>query len=490
MWRTDTYPRPRALVLLALAWLALLAACNQIASPTPSVEPTRQEATAEKATPEPSKAPRQTPTTPPRQIQVDPASLKGVEVQFWHAWPGETGETVRKLVDVFNTSNEWGIRVEATYAGSFDDLFARVNAGLKGGQLPDLAAAYHHQTLAWNAQREMVDLSPYLADPEWGLSQKEQGDFYPAFWPEDDSGPRLDLPAQRSGQLLYYNRTWARELGFNTPPATPEQFKQQACASAQAYKSDEDTSNDRFGGYIVSTQYAAILGWIQAFGGQPAAGEGYDFDNTEVRQAFAFLRGLYDSSCAWVLEDQPAEEPFAARQGLFTTGSITAIPGQEFAFKQAGNRDDWTLIPFPSPSGDPAIDTYGPDLSIFPSTPDRQLAAWLFARWLISPEVQVRFIETAGSLPLRAASLDYLQDYAGSHPRWAAAMEALDAARPEPRLTSWGMVRWTVGDAATQLFRYYFTAEQIPSLTKLLDQTAADLNEGLPEEALPPGATP
>ena len=32
------------------------------------------------------------------------------------------------------------------------------------------------------------------------------------------------------------------------------------------------------------------------------------------------------------------------------------------------------------------------------------------------------------------------------------------------------------GDGGTQLFRYYFTIDQVPALVKLLDGTAAELN--------------
>jgi hypothetical protein len=55
----------------------------------------------------------------------------------------------------------------------------------------------------------------------------------------------------------------------------------------------------------------------------------------------------------------------------------------------------------------------------------------------------------------------------------------LPSARSEPPFPSWGTVRWAVSDAATQLFRYYFTARQVPELLKLLDQTAAELHEAV-----------
>jgi hypothetical protein len=66
-----------------------------------------------------------------------------------------------------------------------------------------------------------------------------------------------------------------------------------------------------------------------------------------------------------------------------------------------------------------------------------------------------------------------------AHPQWKSAVDLLPIARPEPALRSWHIVRWAVGDAATQLFRYYFEQDRVPTLAKLLDETANDLHRKL-----------
>jgi ABC-type glycerol-3-phosphate transport system substrate-binding protein len=57
---------------------------------------------------------------------------------------------------------------------------------------------------------------------------------------------------------------------------------------------------------------------------------------------------------------------------------------------QAAENDDlWTVMGFPGPEGQRiAID--GPGLMIGADSPENQLAAWLFARHLLTPEVQAR----------------------------------------------------------------------------------------------------
>src|SRR5688572_6271039 len=77
---------------------------------------------------------------------VDPS---GVTVEFWHQHSGARGEELDKIVEEFNETNEWGIVVEASNQGSYDDIFSKVRASLTAGGgadlMPDLVVAYQNQ---------------------------------------------------------------------------------------------------------------------------------------------------------------------------------------------------------------------------------------------------------------------------------------------------------------------------------------------------------
>jgi multiple sugar transport system substrate-binding protein len=465
--------------------LLILSACRPVTSPTltPTGTPRTKTPTAKAQLTRPKPASTSTITpTPVSSLKVKPSDLKGIILQFWHPWLGEEGDTIRALANKFNASNQWGIIVQVTYQGGYDDIFDKVNTALENSGPPDLAVAYNYQALSWNASNSLVlDLNAYVDDPVWGLTGKEQSDFYSAFWNQDLVGnKRLGIPAQRFAQLIFYNSTWAKELGFSAPPTTPADFREQACAAAKANKQDNSSSNDGTGGWIISTDYSAILGWMDAFGAQVVkpGEEEYQFDTSQVKETFTFLRGLYDEGCAWLTENQNPETDFAGRLGLFATGSVADITSQQDAFSQADSSDRWTVLPFPSSSGKPAIDVYGPSFIAFQSRPAEQLASWLFLKWLVSPEQQAQFIQASGSYSTRASALDLLDT--GNKPQWAAALKLIQLGEPEPRMQSWSVVRWAVSDAATQLFRYYFAIDQVPTLTKLLDDTAAELNTSKP----------
>ena len=478
----------RIISALVLATLILgLASCGVIGEFRQSLVESTRAAAASGASARASGRPGATvpPTAtstpaPTSALAIDPAQLKGVTISFWHPWTGAAGKVIADLVDEFNRSNTWGISVVPTAQGSYDQLDEAVATRLKTGELPDITVAYLYQALAWNASgAALVDLSAYVDDPVWGLDGPAQADFYPVFWEHDlQDGKRLGLPAQGSAQVLYYNATWARELGFNSPPSTSEEFKRQACAASQAALRDQDSKNDHKGGWIISTNYTAVLGWIYAFGSTIEApdGGGYRFDTPEVGQAFDYLRDLLDGGCAWLSESQYPEAEFASRLGLFATGSAAGVPFQESAFVDAGSQDEWSVLPFPSPTGDAVMPVYGPSFQVMSATTEKQLASWLLIKWLTEPAQQAALTQVSSYFPVRASSLELMGVLPAAHPQWKTALELLPLARHEPALASWRIVRWAVSDAATQLYRYYFEIDKVPTLIKLLEQTANDLN--------------
>jgi ABC-type glycerol-3-phosphate transport system substrate-binding protein len=232
---------------------------------------------------------------------------------------------------------------------------------------------------------------------------------------------------------------------------------------------------------VVDTSPSGILSWLYAFGSEPVtAGGDYRFDTRASRNALAFLKDLYDSGCAWIPQSDIPLAEFAGRQALFATGSLADLDLQRQAFEQAGNQDDWTVIPFPSSQDEPVIDVYGPSFILLPGSQVRQLAAWLFVRWLADPQQNAWLVQASGMFPVRAGAQDELDGYAGAHPQWNQALALLPYARTEPALASWNTVRWVVGDVGTQVFRSYFTPDRIPATLELMDSTAAELHDRTP----------
>jgi multiple sugar transport system substrate-binding protein len=427
------------------------------------------------------------PATPNEQtlspLGVTSSELRGVQVSVWSPWIGVDGASFQAILDEFNRTNTWGITANASSYTGFGSLDDAVDAGLTSGNLPNVLVDYGYQARRWDADGVLADLTPYVDDPVWGLSNGEQADFYPAFWSEDlsasgitSSSRRLGLPYYRSAYMIFYNQSWAQSLGFSKPPATPEDFRAQACAAADYIEKSGDKSSLGKGGWLVTTDPGAMLGWIYAFGGNitDASGAGYAFNTPEITQALLYLKGLQESGCAFADASLDPQAALANRQALFVVGSLFDLSPQLAAFLQSGSEDVWTVIPFPS-DVQPVVDSYGPSLMVAYSTPEKQLASWLVLEWLVYPPNQARFIQQMRAYPTRQSTLGYLAapDQAGS--QWAQALEYLAEARGEPALASWSMMRWGFSDASTQLFSLQFGSDQIPALLSSLDDLGKEI---------------
>ncbi len=464
--------------------MALAVACQNSSSPAETRSALTATATqtprkSASVTPRPTRKVTRTPE-PKSDIEVIPKDLQGVQLQFWHVWNGPAEQVITELVNEFNLENEWGISVQGVPFSSFDELDEKVAQAVSERELPQIATTYLYQALSWSDDAEiLVVLDDFVNDAIWGMERGTQDDFFPVFWGHDIyDRKRIGLPAQRSAQMLYYNTTWAKELGFSAPPTTPAEFIEQACLASESLLEDESRDNDGSGGWVISTNYSTVLGWLYAFNSPVISqdGDGYDFNNTETKQGLTFMREIYEEGCAWVSENDFPEQEFANRLGLFSTGSITSIPYQESAFADIRSEDQWSVIAFPTEEGQPSINTYGPSFFVFESTPEEQLASWIFIKWLLEPGNQARLIQATGGFPLRASVLDYIDQNQPPLAQWYEAVDLLPDAKPEPNFQSWESVRWAVSDIATQLYRWYFTLDQLPAAVRLLDKTAADLH--------------
>jgi multiple sugar transport system substrate-binding protein/sn-glycerol 3-phosphate transport system substrate-binding protein len=120
---------------------------------------------------------------------------------------------------------------------------------------------------------------------------------------------------------------------------------------------------------------------------------------------------------------------------------------------------------------------YGPSFTVMKSSPEKQLAAWLFARSMLNPQIQTQWTRATGMLPLRNSSMILLKSYAASHPQLAQAVALFDLAELQPKMASWRTVKYTLGDGLYSLFRLNIPAGDVPSVLEEIQETAEDLDK-------------
>ncbi|WP_299025696.1 extracellular solute-binding protein [uncultured Thermanaerothrix sp.] len=459
-------------MLVGLVWL--LVACQ--VRPQPETSPT--------LTPHSGPTPRSTQALmAATETPALPAvALQGVRVNFWHPWVGALEIALSDLALRFNHENPWGIEVKVDSAGSSMVLADWVESGHPEGEIAHGVVAPPATLLTWYVRdKRMRPLNDWLNDGEWGLSEARRAEIPLVFWQSDQvDGWQIGLPAQRSATVLFYNLTWAAELGFHAPPQTPEEWRDQACAAAAANRRDADRTNDGTGGWLVNTDPLTALAWLRAFGLRnefDATNRAWRFNQPEALEAWGFLRDLIEDGCAWVGRDPSPYAYFAQRRALFYSGDVLDLPSQQQAMARRDSADVWTVRPYPG-RDKPLVIVSGLSYGVLRSTPAQELATWLFIRWLDEPEQHATLVRAGGGYPMGPSAVAWLEDYRAENPQWGGTLALIPIAQIPPNTPAWRQAQWVVQDAFAQVLQGTTPRGALPDVLAELDATLAEVAQG------------
>jgi multiple sugar transport system substrate-binding protein/sn-glycerol 3-phosphate transport system substrate-binding protein len=99
------------------------------------------------------------------------------------------------------------------------------------------------------------------------------------------------------------------------------------------------------------------------------------------------------------------QNDFATGRAIFTLTSSSGFPFYKHAVDQ-GARFNWSVAIIPHATGaPPATVLYGASIAVFKSSPEKQLAAWMFLKYFSSPEVTADWSTSSGYRPVRTSAL-------------------------------------------------------------------------------------
>jgi len=415
----------------------------------------------------------------PIHLMVDAEDLAGIVVHFVHPWTGELAETMEQVAAAFSLSNEWDIWVEVETPGGETAMLDSLAVDLAEGDAPGLIAAYPYQLDYFDSELYSVSLSGYFDDPTWGFDETVREDIPQVFLDQFIvDGNLIALPITPQAIVLFYNQTWGEELGFSSPPANAAAFETQACDATFANLEDYDEENDGTGGWLVSFEPDVLASWYHAFGGDLAGDGTLTFDNDSSQAAFGYLKLVYDQGCFWIGRQTDPYFYFANRYTLMYAGRLDQIPTQIAWMTTAQNEDEWTVVGFPSSESE-ALLINGPGLMLTADTPENQMAAWLFARYLLEPDVQAEIVRSGFTLPVRDSALALLDEFGAAYPQWAQAAALVGSADPLPVSDAWGVGQWVLQDAINQFMHLDIPLDSTieAELSPILEQLDATIVE-------------
>lgn len=191
-------------------------------------------------------------------------------------------DTVAKAVPGFEAANP-NIKVKIVNAGSsYDEYTALDNAIQAGSGVPDLAMFEYFAVPYFAIPGKLDDLSEFHVD-------NLKKDFVPAAWNDVTvNGKVYALPSDYGPSAMFYNQATFAKAGLNTPPATWDEYYQDAKkihALGSGYYIAQDTGDLFF-----------LLSLIWQAGGRPFKVSGnkvhIDFTDPGTTKAVAFWQKM------------------------------------------------------------------------------------------------------------------------------------------------------------------------------------------------------
>ncbi len=208
--------------LLSAGMVCVLSACgNGETSSTTAAAGTTQAATT-KAAETTAAAAAQTTTAAPETtaaVEYPDYVTEPITIEMWHVnASGANADYINQAIEEFNATNTYGITVEGSYQGAYNDLLAKVTTGIAAGETPEIVilAAEGMPTMA--EKNVLADMSAYVARDGFDMSNFAGGMTDISYY----DGQIVAFPYARSTALFFYNKDIWDELGFEAPTSFEE----------------------------------------------------------------------------------------------------------------------------------------------------------------------------------------------------------------------------------------------------------------------------
>ncbi|MDD3171277.1 MAG: extracellular solute-binding protein [Bacilli bacterium] len=332
---------------------------------------------------------------------------------------------------------EWpNINVELiAESGGYTDVRKLTILDLNSGIGPTMVIGYPDHFAEYYSGNHLINLQNFIESDLEGVGADDDfvlDDFLESYLDENriaDEGDDLyGLPFNKSTEVMIYNKTFFNHMGYTVPTtwAEVETLSKQILVDVAAGKADdvitfgegEKTPSQYLAeGLFIpfaydSTSNAIITAarqWGGAYTEKDNIEKGYAmFDNTEVKTALAFFKGMANDGLYAVAEnfgESYASNAFKLIKCVMTVGSSAGV-GYNVP---EGNKFEIGVAPIPYESADAKyVIQQGTNVAILgQSTNEERSAAWQLIRFLLSSENTAKFaMATGGYLPVRKSSYE------------------------------------------------------------------------------------
>ena len=373
-----------------------------------------------------------------------------VNLILWHALTSDPQKgALEASVKKYNETNGKGITITPVVQGNYTQLFQKTLGAIQAGALPDLVHAYESQVADYTKADVVIDLDPYVNSKKNGLDQAGKDDIYKPYF-DTNRFPQygnklLSFPFSKSLAVMYTNEDVLKASGVTTTPKTWADWEQ---AVMKATKKDAAGKTTQYG-YVGTTDASYFNAMVLSRGGSIMAADNKTvaWDGKEGLETLQMLDRLYKGGYAYTPTGFEWQNDFAASKLAYAFSSTSSRPFIAGAMKTPVN---WTVgLPPQANATNGRTVMFGANIAVLKSTPQKQLASWLFIKWFNDQDQTADWATKSYYMPVRksAANNEALKTYwTSKDPQGKQAFDVVPASIPEPNIRGQQEIRDVVLD--------------------------------------------
>ena len=377
--------------------------------------------------------------------------LKGpVNITLWHTQTGSNATALQSMVDKFNKDNGKGITVAMEYQGGYTQLYQKTLGAIQAGVLPEVAVGYESFVADYQRADVVLDLDPYVNSAKNGLDKASLDDIFKTYL-DTNRFPQfgnklLSFPFTKSLLIMYQNEDVLKAAG-QTSPRTWDEFEKVARAVTTK---GADGKTTRFG-WAAPTSASTFNGWVLSRGGRLMSEDNNTvaWDGKEGVDSVKLFQKLLNEGVAYVPTGFDYQTDFGIGKVAFVQESSTGRPFFVSSFPKDKPAPTWSIASIPQT--DPAkakTVQYGANIIAFKSTPEKQLASWLFIKWFAEKDQTADWAIKSSYMPVRKSAVDNpaLKTYWAKDTQGKQAFDLSGTAVPEPNVRGQQDIRTVIED--------------------------------------------
>jgi multiple sugar transport system substrate-binding protein len=367
-----------------------------------------------------------------------------VTVTYWHTHSDAEAAQLGKLIDMFEKDNP-GIHIEPTqYA--YDDFKKALLTAIAGGEAPDVVRMDIVWVPQFAQQGALLQLDTAMPDFKTLADGVFPGPLATNYW----DGKYWGLPLDTNTQVLLWNQDLFDKAGIKQPPATVQEFADDACKLS---------SGDKQYGYALGgTYFWAPAPLFYAMGGKVVddkltTADGY-INGKESVAAFQTLVDLFKKGC---LSPNVLGGGIGTAQGHATGLYAMIIDGPWMVDIYKGQYPDFKVnfAPIPTGSDGKTSSVVGGEDVVVSSTTQHQAEALTWVKYLMSEPAQL-FMGQVGVMP----TLKSLTGSKDLPPYFEVFMKQLETAQARVAHPKWDDMDGAINAAFTKMLKGDATVQE------------------------------